>query len=233
LQNKKVLRKSGWLYIIWDYLQYVLIFIILYIVAGHFNFIRVWILLLIMIIHSTILLIVLYKLNPELLNQRGEGQRDSKRWDVVISGLYFIFALYVTLTIAFLDIGRFHWSYISMSFAIVGIVILIFGWIISDWAMVVNVHFEKFVRIQTDRNHKIVDSGPYKYIRHPGYAAGVFWYLSVPVILGSMYAYIPALIGVCFLIIRTYLEDTTLQKELPGYTEYIQKVKYRIIPHIW
>ena len=99
--------------------------------------------------------------------------------------------------------------------------------------MVVNVYFEKMVRIQKDRNHKTVDSGPYKFVRHPSYSAGIFRHLSVPIIIGSIYAYIPVLIGICFLIIRTYLEDLTLQKELIGYKEYVNKTRYRLIPKIW
>jgi len=167
-----------------------------------------------------------------LSNQRNNIiSRFLKLLCLLIHSYYFVF--YITLIIAFLDIGRFNWSYIPNSYAIFGIVIYILMMIISIWAMVVNVHFENFVRIQKDRNHKTVDTGPYKYVRHPGYSAGVFRHLSVPAIIGSIYAYIPVLIGISFLIIRTYLEDKTLQKELIGYKEYMKKTRYRLIPKIW
>ena len=99
--------------------------------------------------------------------------------------------------------------------------------------MIVNPHFEATVRIQKDREHKVITSGPYKLIRHPGYLGGIVWAMGVPMILGSIYGFIPSLVGIIIFIIPTGLEDKTLLNELEGYAEYSKKVKCRLIPGIW
>ena len=89
-----------------------------------------------------------------------------------------------------------------------------------------------FVRIQKDRGHYVVKNGPYAYVRHPGYASGVTGF-SIPFALGSLWALIPVFIGVCLVVVRTYLEDRTLQMELPGYRDYTQEVRWRLVPGVW
>ena len=99
--------------------------------------------------------------------------------------------------------------------------------------MVVNPFFEKTVRIQTDRGHRVVDTGPYAYVRHPGYVGFLGWILAAPLLLASVWAIVPALISVVGLVIRTALEDRTLRAELPGYPEYAARVRFRLIPGMW
>ncbi len=99
--------------------------------------------------------------------------------------------------------------------------------------MGVNPFFEKTVRIQTERGHHVIDSGPYRYVRHPGYVGLFGWSLSAPLLLGSWWAFIPATLSVFALVIRTALEDQTLRDELAGYEEYVSRVHYRLIPGIW
>jgi len=89
------------------------------------------------------------------------------------------------------------------------------------------------VRIQTDRGHHVVTGGPYRWIRHPGYAGSLITYPFIPLLLDSSWAYIPAGFIIAVLIYRTSLEDKTLQSELPGYKEYSEKVKYRLVPGVW
>ena len=96
-----------------------------------------------------------------------------------------------------------------------------------------NKFFELLVRIQTGRGHKVIDTGPYAIVRHPGYALGYPLFLGMPLALGSLWALIPAFIFGLFLVVRTFLEDRTLQKELPGYQEYTQRVRYRLVPGVW
>jgi protein-S-isoprenylcysteine O-methyltransferase Ste14 len=96
-----------------------------------------------------------------------------------------------------------------------------------------NRFFSSTVHIQSDREHQVVQEGPYRFVRHPGYVHGILMGLSVPLVLGSLWALIPAFVGSVIRVIRTYLEDTTLRKELPGYVEYSNKVKHRLIPGIW
>ena len=132
-----------------------------------------------------------------------------------------------------LDIGRFQWSYLGQPFFILGLVIFILSGILMTWAMVVNRHFENIVRIQTDRNHQVITSGPYSAIRHPGYLAGFLNYAAFPLIIGSAFGLLIIVPLGILLVIRTIYEDRTLQEELDGYAEYAKRVKYKLIPYIW
>jgi protein-S-isoprenylcysteine O-methyltransferase Ste14 len=101
------------------------------------------------------------------------------------------------------------------------------------WAMKVNAFFSNEVRIQSDRGQTVCDQGPYQFIRHPGYAGIIVYYLAMPIVLGSWLAMIPALITIILMVIRTILEDRMLHQKLIGYPSYSRKVRYRLIPHLW
>jgi protein-S-isoprenylcysteine O-methyltransferase Ste14 len=114
-----------------------------------------------------------------------------------------------------------------------GFVIFLPGMALFIWSMGVNPFFEKTVRIQTERGHRVIDTGPYGFIRHPGYLGFLAWSISIPLFLLSWWAFLPALLSVVGIVIRTALEDRTLRKELTGYEEYTRWVRYRLIPGIW
>jgi protein-S-isoprenylcysteine O-methyltransferase Ste14 len=99
--------------------------------------------------------------------------------------------------------------------------------------MVANRFFAAVVRIQSDRDHKVVTGGPYRVVRHPGYAGGIWAWLATPLMLGTLWAYIPALLTIAAMVVRTALEDQTLHSELPGYAEYAQHTRYRLLPGVW
>jgi protein-S-isoprenylcysteine O-methyltransferase Ste14 len=99
--------------------------------------------------------------------------------------------------------------------------------------MLHNPFFESTVRLQADRNQFVINTGPYKIVRHPGYIALIAGPLALPFAVGSLLSVIPAIIMIILILIRTYLEDNTLKKELAGYDEYCKKVKYRLIPFLW
>ena len=132
-----------------------------------------------------------------------------------------------------LDIGRFQWSGLDVQLAVLGFLFLTLSTILINWAMAVNPHFEPTVRIQKDRSHRVISSGPYKIVRHPGYLAGILFTLSIPLIIGSVFTFIPVGIYTVLFIIRTSLEDRTLRKELDEYSEYVKRVRYRLFPGIW
>jgi protein-S-isoprenylcysteine O-methyltransferase Ste14 len=111
--------------------------------------------------------------------------------------------------------------------------LIVAGFVGVTWATAVNKFFEPSVRIQTDRGHKVIDTGPYAIIRHPGYAFGFLLFLGMPLALGSMWALIPAILLCPLLVLRTIWEDRTLREELPGYAAYSQRVRYRLIPGAW
>ena len=107
------------------------------------------------------------------------------------------------------------------------------GYAFSSWALIVNRFFSGTVRIQTERGHHVVTDGPYRIIRHPGYAGSLLGYVFIPILLDSLWAFIPAVLLIIVMFIRTASEDSTLQTELPGYAEYAEKTRYRLIPGIW
>ena len=142
-------------------------------------------------------------------------------------------ALLLMPAVAGLDVGRFGWSSLGLPYVAVGLVSLVVSSVLTTWAMIENPYFEATTRIQDDRDHYVVTTGPYALIRHPGYHSGMLWVASIPPILGSLYAFLPVVLYVVLMGLRTYLEDSTLQKLLPGYAEYAERVRYRLFPGIW
>lgn len=208
--------------------------IIFFISAGHIDGSRPWIFFGASFIHYSISTAVQYKLNPELLVQRLKRKRKgSKLWDEILMRVNNLIVLIAVPAVAGLDIGRFQSPGLDVPFAAVGFVLFIISTILLNWAMVVNPHFEPTVRIQKDRDHKVITSGPYKMVRHPGYLAGILFTLSIPLIIGSVFTLFPSGIYSILMIIRTSLEDKTLHKELDGYSEYAKRVRYRLFPEIW
>ncbi len=202
--------------------------------AGHIAMLRPWIYFGTSFVSFSVGVAVLYKFNPELLVQRLKRKREGSRlWDEILMRTCNLTVLLIVPVVAGLDIGRFHWSSLDIHFAIVGFILLVVSAVLLDWAMVVNPHFEPTVRIQKDQGHKVISSGPYKIVRHPGYLAGILFTLSIPLMIGSIFTFIPVGIYVILFIIRTSLEDRTLHEELDGYSEYARQVKHRLFPGIW
>ncbi len=175
-----------------------------------------------------------YKLNPELLAARLAITREgSKLWDEILMRLSNLVVLVALPVVAGLDIGRFKWSNLDFAFVFLGVVLLAFSTLLLNWAMAVNPFFEPTVRIQKERDHKVVANGPYRFVRHPGYLAGLSYVFSVPLIVGSLVSLAPAGIYMILIVLRTSLEDRTLGKELDEYGDYSKKVRYRLFPGVW
>ncbi|MCP8304969.1 MAG: isoprenylcysteine carboxylmethyltransferase family protein [archaeon] len=206
---------------------------ILFVSAGRIDILRAWIFVGIIALQYSLGFLLMYKYNPELINQRARGIRqDTKSWDKVLMPVGIIMS-YVVLVVIGLDVGRFQWSSLSIDFMIVGLILFVIAATLGTWAGITNPHFEPTVRIQKDRGHKVITTGPYKIVRHPGYVAAILFPISFSLIIGSLYGLIPAGIVMLLLIIRTSLEDKTLLNELDGYSKYAQRVKYRLVPGIW
>jgi len=232
--TSKRLRRAGIKQVLLSCLMLTIEIIIFFISAGHTNVPRAWIFFSVTFVYLIVSTAALYKLNPELLVQRLKRKREgSKLWDEILMRASNLTVLIAVLTTAGLDIGRFHWSDLGVEIAVLGFVPFIVSTVLLNWAMIVNPHFEPTVRIQKDRDHKVITSGPYKIVRHPGYLAGVLFTSSIPLILGSVFTFIPTGIYILLMITRTSLEDRMLHKELDGYPEYAKRVRHKLFPGIW
>ena len=169
--------------------------------------------------------------NPELIRRRMRVSKFSKTWDKVWAVMFGV-AMIAIYVVAVMEARDRVPSAPGASW-LLGLAIFVPGWALAIWSMVVNPFFEKTVRIQTEHGHRVIDTGPYVYMRHPGYVGFAGWMLSTPLLLASTRAFVPAIISVVLLVIRTALEDRTLHEELPGYTEYATRVRFRLIPGVW
>lgn len=169
--------------------------------------------------------------NPELIQRRAGFAKFAKVWDIFWAVLFG--SAMITMFVVAGKEMRGGVPRPPGAEWLLGFAIFVPGWALAIWSMVVNPFFEKTVRIQTDHGHRVIDKGPYAYIRHPGYVGFSGWILSTPLLLGSSWAFIPASIAVALLVGRTVLEDRALRAELPGYAEYATRVRFRLVPGIW
>jgi protein-S-isoprenylcysteine O-methyltransferase Ste14 len=174
--------------------------------------------------------------NPGLLAERARflQHEDAKPWDKALAPLLGLGGALIPL-VAGLD-ARFGWSPAPASGAAikwVSLFLMVVGYAWGSYALIENRFFSGMVRIQTDRDHHIVSSGPYRWMRHPGYAGALLSYLATPALLNSLWTFLPAVFMAVVLVVRTSLEDRTLQEELAGYREYAGRVRYRLLPGVW
>ncbi len=179
--------------------------------------------------------LILMVKSPDLLSERAQFLKAEgiKSWDTRLVPLIAIFGPLAVLVVVALD-KRFSWSPpLSSWVEAAGLVVFILGTILGIWAILVNRFFSSVVRIQKDRGHQVVTGGPYRYIRHPAYAGNLFSILATTLMLGSLWSMVPAILVVIGLIMRTYLEDSDLRRELEGYEAYAQQTRNRLIPGVW
>jgi len=213
----------------WSLLIFVLC---LFLPAGTLAWPRGWLYFVVTVAASIVITVYLKRVNPDVVAARVNRHQGTKGWDLVLLGL-FLPALVSILPVAALDDGRFHWFAVPWWVCGIGYLLLIAGMVGLTWAESVNKFFEPTVRIQIDRGHRVIDFGPYAMVRHPGYVSGFLVFFGTPLCLGSLWALIPAVLACLLLVVRTILEDRTLRTELPGYAEYAQRVRYRLIPGVW
>jgi protein-S-isoprenylcysteine O-methyltransferase Ste14 len=172
--------------------------------------------------------------HPGLIAERARfmQQEDAKSWDKRLVLLISAFNL-LALIVAGLD-KLFSWSpAYSLSATILAAPLVLAGYLFSSWAIIENRFFSGMARLQSERGHQVISSGPYRWVRHPGYAGGLLTMLATPVLLGSAWAILPTLLLALVMLRRTQLEDRFLQEELPRYREYAQRVRYRLLPGVW
>jgi protein-S-isoprenylcysteine O-methyltransferase Ste14 len=206
--------------------------LLLFVPAGSLSWTRGWLFLLVLVTMIGVSARYLWRINPEIFAARSRIQPGTKRWDRILLGILFS-AMLAIVPVGALDDGRFHWSRMSWWFVGFGYLLLITGTAITAWAQAVNRFFEPGVRIQTERGHHVVDTGPYRIVRHPGYFAACLLFAGIALALGSWWALVPAGLAALLIVIRTEWEDRTLHAGLAGYEAYAQRVRFRLIPGVW
>lgn len=219
--------------IIREFTAFIIGILLLFGSAGTLSWVRGWICICLMLLYQIFYILILMMINPQLLNERGKfNWKETKRYDRYFGIFYSLFA-FSMLLIAGLDVVRFHWSSMPVITIYPSIIVFILCSFIAFWAYSSNAHLILTSRNDKLSNQQVCTTGPYRYIRHPGYISAVIASLCYPFILGSWFSLIPVLINVVLLIIRTYYEDKTLRKELSRYDEYSKTTKYRLVPYVW
>jgi protein-S-isoprenylcysteine O-methyltransferase Ste14 len=211
---------------------FIILGLVIFVPAGDVGWAKGWLFLLVFAALTAPSVVYLWRVNPEIFVARGKIHAGTKAWDKVLMACLAL-SLLAILSVAALDAGRFHWSSVPWWLTILGYILLSIGFLLSVWAESVNKFAEPSARIQTDRGHKVIDTGPYAIVRHPMYLSGLLVCAGIPLTLGSFWAFIPAVVTTLVLIVRTILEDKMLQTELEGYKDYAARVPHRLIPGVW
>jgi protein-S-isoprenylcysteine O-methyltransferase Ste14 len=200
--------------------------------VGKWNWLWGWVYMILLTLFMSAHVVVLVPINPALLADRAGGLRQpsAKRWDIWLASIASLFAIFIMI-VAGLD-ERWGWTgTIPLGWHFAGIILFVTWGVFFLWAMASNPFFSESVRIQD--GHQVAKRGPYRLVRHPGYFGNVIGCLGQPLLFGSLWAFVPAILTIIAFVIRTALEDKTLQKELDGYSDYVKQVRYRLIPGIW
>ena len=205
---------------------------VLFAAAGRIDWPRGWIFLALYTGGLLAASVVMRLANPELIAARGAKHADTKPFDKVL-GAVCTLVMFVLPVVAGLDAVRYGWSHMGPLMLYAGAVIFILGTIPILGSIAVNRYLEPTVRIQKDRGHQVVSSGPYRFVRHPMYVGLILQYIAAPLILGSSWTLVPVAMVVLLFVVRTGMEDRTLRCELPGYAEYAESTRYRLLPGIW
>jgi protein-S-isoprenylcysteine O-methyltransferase Ste14 len=233
--NQKVIQTASarqWIGLVVVYLS---IPLVLLVCGGDIGWWQAWVYALLIVVAGIGGRIWAERRHPGLLAERQniEKLQSAKAWDKVLAPLMALSISYPLVIVAGLD-HRWGWSpEFPLWLTVFGFILISLGYAISAWAYAENRFFSSVVRIQADRGHAVCDSGPYRFVRHPGYAGNIPPLLGIPLALGSVWALIPAAVALIIAVIRTALEDQTLQEELPGYRDYAQRVPYRLLPGIY
>jgi protein-S-isoprenylcysteine O-methyltransferase Ste14 len=204
----------------------------LFLPAGRLDWTMGWVHVAIYVLFFVMQVVAVAPRSPGLLAERSKMQRGTKSWDKVIALLAAAILPIVVWIVAGFDF-RNGWTSVPMVAQIVAIPVILLGFAITVWAMASNPFFSATVRLQSERGHQVAREGAYRIVRHPGYVGALIFNLATPIQLGSLWALVPAVLIAILYLIRTRLEDRMLQEELPGYREYAQEVRSKLIPGLW
>lgn len=202
---------------------------LLFIPAGTTDWPMAWVLLAFTIVSFIVNSLAV---SPDLIDERSRRHENAKPWDRFLVAIIVLFG-WATMIIAGLDF-RYGWNGTLPPAVQAGaLVVVVMSGALVIWATTSNPFFSAVIRIQDDRGQSVVSSGPYRYVRHPGYAGWTLYVLFLPLMLGSVAALIPAAIAAGLDVVRTHLEDRVLMAELAGYKDYAARVRYRLVPGVW
>ena len=204
-------------------------------ISWDWDWCQAWVYALIAILGFVVSRVLVARRHPDLLNERAKFLQhvDIKPWDSVLARLVGLGGGLIPL-VAGLD-ARYGWSRDDFGLVeeLIALVMILLGFAFGAWALMENRFFSGVVRIQKERGHHVVSTGPYAWVRHPGYAGALLTYFATPILLDSLWTYLPVVFISIVLLVRTDLEDRTLKQELPGYKEYAQKTRFRLFPWVW
>ena len=232
MQSDQTVSPRQWIGLV---VVYLLIPLILLICGGDLGWWQAWLYSMLFLAASVGARMWAEQRHPGLIAERQniENAQTAKTWDKVLAPLMAVSVSFPMVIVAGLD-HRYNWSSdFPLWLVVTGIILIVFGYAYAAWALIENRFFSGLVRIQTDRGHVVCDSGPYRFVRHPGYAGNNLALFGIVLALGSVWTLIPVAVASIITVIRTVLEDQTLQEELPGYRDYARRVRYRLIPGIY
>lgn len=206
----------------------VLVGVLVFLPAGTFSFFNGWLFMAILFLPILIAGIVMFFKNPELLKRRLDSKEKQKDQSIVVklSGLMFLVG-FILCGLGF----RFGWYTLPKTVSVIAAAVFLFSYVLYAQVMRENTYLSRTVKVE--ENQKVVDTGLYSVVRHPMYSATVLMFLAMPLVLGSVYAFVVFLAYPLLIAFRIKGEEKLLEKELDGYKEYKERVKYRLVPFIW
>ncbi|MGE5485857.1 MAG: methyltransferase family protein [Ignavibacteriales bacterium] len=205
---------------------------ILFAASGRLDWLWAWVFLALYLAGMAVIGSLLLRHSPETIARRASGE-GAEGWEKVVGGLWSLVYFAGLPFVAGIDV-RYAWTgQLPLAAHLAGVVFFVIGFGFFIWAMVSNAHFSTVARVQRDGNHKVCTTGPYRYVRHPGYSGMIVQTIAMPLLLGSLWALIPGATASLLMIVRTVLEDRMLIQKLNGYAKYARRVRYRLAPGIW
>jgi protein-S-isoprenylcysteine O-methyltransferase Ste14 len=206
---------------------------VLFLSAGRLDWPGAWAFLAVYLAVVLVNLVVLLPRHRALFAERARVADNVKTWDRWLAPAVSLLMPLVTLAVSGLDRRYGASADLSPDIQVAALAATVLGYVVVDWAMLSNDFFSGLVRIQTDRGHQVACGGPYRIVRHPGYVGMIVFNLAAPLVLGSLWGMVPAMVTAALFVVRTALEDRTLEHELPGYRAYTERTGYRLVPGLW
>ena len=206
--------------------------VLVFLPVGRIDWTPGWIFIAVLVAVFGLSALLLAQLNPMIYRARSRFQPGTKKWDLILLAVL-LPAMIVEIPLATLDAGRMGWSDVPLWFVLIGYFLLVGGVAVTTWAQAVNPFFEPGVRIQKERAQQVITSGPYRFVRHPGYTGAIAIFIAIPLALASWWGLVPAALSIALLFVRTCWEDRLLKAELSGYADYAHRTRYRLLPGLW